>query len=249
MKNIRRCCCILCKNEVAINQLDRHYGSAQCTKGKCGFTKNTAPKNLFCFYCDKECKNLNSLKNHERLCAKNPNRMPHPKGMLGKESWNKGKTKETDPRIMQQKETLLHSIATGKVIPRRTSHTDEYKDRMSILACERLQKHSKYSKNIEYNGAILESTFELRTAQILDELDIKWIKVRQGYVWDDNGKRRRYVPDFYLPDFDVFLDPKNDYLIKKDKRKIESAMSINNIKVFVLSESQITEEYIKDCLR
>ena len=26
---------------------------------------------LFCRYCKKECKNANSLRNHERLCKKN----------------------------------------------------------------------------------------------------------------------------------------------------------------------------------
>jgi hypothetical protein len=29
---------------------------------------------LFCKYCNKECKNDNSLRNHERLCKSNPNR-------------------------------------------------------------------------------------------------------------------------------------------------------------------------------
>ena len=30
--------------------------------------------NLYCKYCDKECKNDNSLRNHERLCKSNPDR-------------------------------------------------------------------------------------------------------------------------------------------------------------------------------
>lgn len=29
---------------------------------------------MICQYCGKECKNSNSLKNHERLCKLNPNR-------------------------------------------------------------------------------------------------------------------------------------------------------------------------------
>ena len=29
---------------------------------------------FICKYCGKECKNLNSLHNHERLCKQNPNR-------------------------------------------------------------------------------------------------------------------------------------------------------------------------------
>lgn len=125
-------------------------------------------------------------------------------------------------------------------------HTAETKERLSILACERLAKHSKYSKNIEYKpGIILESSYEVKVAKILDELCIKWDKVRKGFVWDDNGQKRRYIPDFYLPEQDIFLDPKNDYLIKKDKRKIKSAMQINNIRVVVLSKTLINKDFIE----
>lgn len=31
-------------------------------------------KEFICRYCGKECKNANSLRNHERLCKENPNR-------------------------------------------------------------------------------------------------------------------------------------------------------------------------------
>lgn len=202
---------------------------------------------LKCRFCGSERHNKNSLINHERLCPDNPDRV-YRNGMTGKIAWNRGKTKETDPRILAQSEKIKEGILSGRVVPRRTPLTEEHKDLLSQLACERLQKHSKYSKNIEYNGTILESTFEVRVAIILDELGVDWIKVRQGYVWDDNGKRRRYVPDFFLPKYNIFLDPKNDYLIKKDARKIASAMATNNITVIVLSDAQINKEYIQSII-
>lgn len=31
-----------------------------------------------CKYCGKECKNANSLRNHERLCKSNPNHQKNP---------------------------------------------------------------------------------------------------------------------------------------------------------------------------
>lgn len=131
----------------------------------------------------------------------------------------------------------------------RPLHTEETKTQMSIKACTRLQQHSKYSKNTEYKpGVILESSYEVRVAEILDRLDIKWEKVRRGYVWNDQGKTRRYIPDFYLPGYDLFLDPKNDYLIKKDKTKINSAMELNSIRVIVLSDKEITESFIRNLL-
>lgn len=39
-----------------------------------GYLEKQENLNLHCKYCNKECKNLNSLRNHERLCKSNPNR-------------------------------------------------------------------------------------------------------------------------------------------------------------------------------
>ena len=42
---------------------------------------------LICKYCEKECKNQNSLKNHERRCPRNENRV-YKNGKLGKSGGN-----------------------------------------------------------------------------------------------------------------------------------------------------------------
>lgn len=204
---------------------------------------------LLCQYCKKECKNENSLRNHKRLCKDNPNKQSHPRGNLGKIGWNKGLTAETDVRVFANRESLRKQRKQNGSNWTGRKHSEKTKDLMSKKASERLSKNSKYSINFEYApGIILESTYEIQTAKILDELNIQWKKVRHGYIWDDNGKRRRYVPDFYLPEYDVFLDPKNDYLIKKDKTKIESAMKINSINVIVLSKDELNAESIKNKL-
>ena len=41
-------------------------------------TTNYDMNELNCKFCNKECKNPNSLRNHERLCSKNPNRQISP---------------------------------------------------------------------------------------------------------------------------------------------------------------------------
>lgn len=197
-----------------------------------------------CKFCQKKCLNDNSLRNHERLCPKNQNRV-YKNGMTGKRGSNqflKAKglglptpvvTNETRQRISQQRK--------GKGHP----HSDETKQKLSVIACNRLEKHSKYSKNVEYcPGVILESSYEVLVAQILDDLGIRWEKVRKGFIWDDNGKTRRYVPDFYLPDSDIYLDPKNNFLVRKDTKKIDSAIQLNGIIVYVLTKDQIQKEYI-----
>lgn len=199
---------------------------------------------FICKFCSRECKNTNALRNHERLCIENPNRQQSSRGMLGKSSWNKGLISKTDERVFQNRESQRKQRKEHGSNWYGRKHSEKTKNLMSIKACKRLAKHSKYSINVEYRPkTILESSYEVKTAKLLDELNIEWVKVRMGYVWDDNGKQRRYIPDFYLPKYDVFLDPKNDYLIKKDKRKIESAMQLNNITVIVINKDQLTLEF------
>lgn len=82
----------------------------------------------------------------------------------------------------------------------------------------------------------------------MNELKIYWN--RPSYFWytDSDNKKRRYYPDFYLPDYNLYLDPKNNYLIKTDTDKINRATSQNNIIVVVISEKFITKSAIQELL-
>lgn len=88
---------------------------------------------LICKYCGKECKNENSLRNHERLCKKNPNRQDSPFVKFNKVraettgAWNKGLTKETNDSIKHQAQSLSKS---QKGRPGR-KHTEEEKQKIS----------------------------------------------------------------------------------------------------------------------
>lgn len=72
-----------------------------------------------CKYCEKECKNKNSLVNHERLCKENPNRQISAFVEWNKhhhEAWNKGLTKETDERVKKHGELLKARYKSGKIV-------------------------------------------------------------------------------------------------------------------------------------
>lgn len=78
---------------------------------------------LVCKYCGKECKNSNSLNNHERLCKYNPNRQESSFVKFNKlktdgiiKVWNKGLTKETDERVRNNAERIHESYLTGKSV-------------------------------------------------------------------------------------------------------------------------------------
>lgn len=88
----------------------------------------------------------------------------------------------------------------------------------------------------------LESSYEYRVAVDLDAHGVKWI--RPPYL-PYNSKK--YYADFYLIDYNIYLDPKNDYLITMDKEKIDIVMDENSVVVLILNKNQLSWKDIK-CL-
>ena len=58
---------------------------------------------------------------------------------------------------------------------------------------------------------LLESGWELDLAEFLTNNNIEWIRPKFIKWIDLQGITRRYFPDFYLPKYDLYLDPKNPY--------------------------------------
>jgi hypothetical protein len=66
-----------------------------------------------------------------------------------------------------------------------------------------------------------------------------------------------YTPDFYLPEYDVYLDPKNDFLINnnnpslgyKDTDKIKWVELYNNIKIIILDKNHLVWDKIKEIIK
>lgn len=67
---------------------------------------------------------------------------------------------------------------------------------------------------------ILQSNWELAIAKLLDDNKIVWIRPNPIPWLDSNDKSHLYYPDFYIPKYDLYLDPKNDQVIKSDKEKL-----------------------------
>ena len=146
----------------------------------------------------------------------------------------KSRSKEEQSRMMVQKKkergTDKHSATTKKIL--------------SDLAITRGFGGKNYRKTFLYNGVLLESSYELTLAKELDSNNIKWNRSKRLKWVDEAGKQRHYTPDFYLLDFDVYLDPKNDYLIKIDSVKIKLCSIQNNVIIHVLNKYQLSWDYI-----
>ena len=96
-------------------------------------------------------------------------------------------------------------------------------------------------------------SYEFEVANQLNENKIKWERPTY-FIWeDDNGIKHRYYPDFYLPEYNVYLDPKNDYLINNKSKKfgitdVEKIMKVeqqNGIRIIILDKDNLTWENIK----
>lgn len=214
-----------------------------------------------CKWCNKECKNTNSLRQHEIRCKENPNHITVKPtyGYKGKVGWSRGLNKETDERVKNISKGVNKYLETHPGTFLGKKHSDKTKQIMSKNARENnFQSHWGFRKSYPYNCLTLQSSYEVETAKSLDANNVIWNKPKYGlFEYIDNlGKVHTYTPDFYLPEYDVYLDPKNDFLINNinpalgysDKEKIEWVSKQNNVKIIILDKNQLTWDVIKKLL-
>jgi hypothetical protein len=74
-----------------------------------------------------------------------------------------------------------------------------------------------------YNGISFDSYWEVVIAKRLDLLGVRWVKNQKVHFeyTDEHGKTRTSQPDFWLPDYGIFVDPHSERLMVKDQKKIE----------------------------
>jgi len=176
-----------------------------------------------CIYCQRDCVNPGGLKAHQPYCKSNPNReqrtkSPNAHRKKGSVAWNKGLTKATNP-------TLARPNQIGKRFGASLSgHTEESKRKIGIGG--RKSGHRRLVKSVRpytrKDGSIimLDSSWEEVVAMRLDDLNINWIRPDPIKWFDANGLDHHYFPDFYLPDYDIYLDPKNPQAFKVQQPKI-----------------------------
>ena len=204
---------------------------------------------LVCKYCGKECKNSNSLNNHERLCKYNPNRQESYFVKFNKlktdgiiKVWNKGLTKEIDERVRNNAERIHESYLTGKSVHWEKGLTKETDERIrkqsEQISKTCLQKskqgtwHKSLAKNMHYNykGIDLDGTWELEYAKYLDSNNIEWKRPKERFEYIFENKIRYYTPDFYIVQEDTFIEIKG-YKTKKDDAKWKQFPKDKKLKV------------------
>lgn len=203
---------------------------------------------LKCRYCGRECKNENSLRNHERLCKQNPNRQILKSNFIEynkkrKEQGIKGTNQYTKAKELGLPKPIVSDETKQKIAKtwKGKHHSEETKQKISKGIKKAIQEHPEsYSscnvngrvKNVIYNGIKLDGKWELEVAKYLDKNSIQWERPSIGIEYEWNNKIHLYFPDFYLSDYNTYIEVKG--LVRE--RDYAKWKSINNLIVIKAKE-------------
>jgi hypothetical protein len=235
-----RCCCVYTKKEMYADKLDEYFLNLnKCMEcGKLAKKDNT--------FCNASCaaKHSNRERAKSGWTPSEEQREAVRNSLYKFHSDEKNQVKYT--RISQC--NFCNKWFANNI--RRTKRTCSDECRSAILSKTATKnKMMGGNKNTRAHGwyespragrVWLESSYEYKVAVDLDKNNVNWI--RPKYL---NYGTKKYFADFYLVDYDVYLDPKNDYLITMDQEKIEQVIEENNVRVYILNKHQLSWEYIK----
>ena len=94
----------------------------------------------------------------------------------------------------------------------------------------------------------LESSYEAKVAESLDSNKIVWSRPH-GLKYILNEKQQTYYADFFLRDDNVYLDPKNSFLIEKDKDKIQAVRIQQNVRILILTKDELDWTNIQQLIK
>ncbi len=198
-----------------------------------------------CVKCKQETTTGQLIRNHKEKCPEKI-AVRFPKN-IGRTAWNKGLNENTDERVKANSDAIR---SCGKMMGRCSDPEKEIirrkklSDKAKQLGFGGYRENAGRSKKFKVydsfgNQTTLQSTYEYSVFEILCELGVNWVRPK---ALKYNGKN--YFADFYLPDYDVWLDPKNSYKAEQDEEKINFVRNQNAVKLYVLLHSQITKEHI-----
>ena len=212
---MKKTLCNRCNSEISNCNFKKHFDS-------CDGNGPYRPLS-HCLWCKKDVSNFQSIANHVRWCEDNPRREEY--------NINSGKQLNTPAAREKAVKGIRQAHVDGKYKHInyaeicRHPHTEETKEkiRQKALASPHRRLLRSIREYIKKDGSIvkLDSSWEEALAVRLDELNVDWIRPGPIKWIDTEGISHNYFPDFYLKDYDLFLDPKNEQAVKVQKDKIE----------------------------
>lgn len=174
--------------------------------------------NIFCSHsCSAQISNLSRQPRTEESKKKTSNTMI---GRIGKKGSNNKVSKVTFKNCKICNSSFYHrGHSPGRITCSRECNIIASTSNRNYQNGSR--KPMWYFNKNQGKDVLLESSWELKVAELLDSMEITWIRPDPIKWIDSKNKSHLYYPDFYLPDLDKYLDPKNPYCMEMDKEKLE----------------------------
>lgn len=176
-----------------------------------------------CKYCNRLYKNLNSLRQHEVRCKTNPDRLDM-SGINNPRFGSKGTNQYTkaakEGRVIEVSKETREKIRNANI---GTVWSEERRIKFSKIMKQVVKDNPEsYSasnvsgrvKTYEFNGLKFKGTWELKVANALSNMGIKYTNKLNPIEYEWNNSTHLYFPDFYLPDLDLYIEVKG---YKRDK--------------------------------
>jgi predicted nuclease of restriction endonuclease-like RecB superfamily len=121
-------------------------------------------------------------------------------------------------------------------------HSTETKQKIS----EKLSINNKGGRAKWYDvaGQMVQGTWERDLASKFEQLNIRWLKLKTNkhtLKYEMNDRVRSYTPDFYLPDYEVFVEVKG-FWWGNDKEKMKTVLNSHPDKTIMIVEKEEFQE-------
>lgn len=184
-----------------------------------------------CKYCNKTCKNRNSLTQHQIRCKNNPDKLTIKSNFI-----NYNKKVKSGEVIKEYGNQYIKAKKLGLPKPKISEDTlirfsknasrkwtTEQKEAHSLAMLKAVSEHpesysnknvcgrTKPIKAIDSYGNVTNLTggWEFIVSEYLNKKSIKWTnKITEVFEYEWDGKLRKYYPDFYLPELDKYIEVK-----------------------------------------
>ena len=157
------------------------------------------------------------------------------------EIWNKGLTEEDHPSVKKAAQSQREYYEENDGVWVGKTHKTETKEKISETISEKLRNdnfHKKEDvKNIEGEKFGMDSGFEIKFANWLNQNKYIWAKDKKIKYKDEN-QVRHYIPDFYLPNFNIYFEVKG-YVWPGTKEKMRYVLNQNDIKLYYVLKDHI----------
>lgn len=246
---------------------DGSYGSGRFCSVKC----KTKFANRISFNSEKHKKHISKLHSLRRktdgwkcnicneICLTRAQLKQHKKDIHNYEyNHNKGLTKKTSDIVRKMSETLKTKYKSGELVPRFLGkhQSIETREKLSKIQCEHLLLNDFLGKrpdvkwykvknilNVEYSN---QGTWERDIAIWLNSKNILWEKRKVIDYLTEDGVRKKYIPDFYLPNTNEYIEIKGLFS-KYDKIKMNNVIKSNpKIRIYFLHGKKIINMFLNN---